>query len=106
MARLRLRTPLDLFMEEFKEIRCRVSGRVQMVMFRDFVKRKARPLDIAGTVENKDDGTVFVIAQGKEENLKKFIEHLRKGPFLARVARADVEWPEPQGHFQGFEILY
>lgn len=77
-----------------------------MVMFRDFVQRKARALDVVGTVENKDDGTVSVIAQGLEENLQKLIEHLHKGPFLARIARVDVEWHEPAGKFQGFKIIY
>lgn len=90
----------------FKEIRARVGGRVQMVMFRDFVQRKARALNISGTVLNKDDGTVAIVAQGSEENLRTLIEHLHKGPFLARVARVDVEWREPKEHYVGFKILY
>lgn len=77
-----------------------------MVMYRDFVQRKARALGITGTVENKEDRSVFVVAQGTEENLQKLIEHLHKGPFLARVARVDVEWREPRDTFQGFKILY
>ena len=89
-----------------KEIRCKVTGRVQMVMYRDFVQRKARALSISGTVENKEDRTVEVIAQGMEENLEKFVELLHKGSFLARVAQVDVEWREPKEKFQGFKILY
>lgn len=95
-----------MFIAERKEIRCSVSGRVQMVMFRDFAKRKARALNIMGTVENREDRTVFIVAQGTEENLKKLIEHLHKGPFLAHVARVDVEWGEPKENFQEFKIVY
>ncbi len=89
-----------------KEIQCKISGRVQTVMFRDFVQRKARGLSLAGTVENKEDGSVCVIAQGDEETLNKLIEHMHKGPFLARVLRVDVIWREPSQKFQNFQILY
>mgnify|MGYP001584867242 FL=1 len=77
-----------------------------MVMFRDFVTRKARGLSLAGTVENREDGSVCVIAQGDEEKLRKLIEYLHKGPFLARVLRVDVVWGEISQKFQGFTILY
>lgn len=77
-----------------------------MVMFRDFVQRKARGLDLSGTVQNLENGTVKVIAQGSEENLEKFIEHLHKGPFLARVMNVSVEWGEPIEKLSGFKIVY
>jgi len=77
-----------------------------MVMFRDFIQRKARGLDLSGFVENKGDGSVHTIVQGREENLEKFIEHLHKGPFLAKVARVAVEWREPKETFSGFKIKY
>ena len=89
-----------------KEIECRVAGKVQVVMFRDFVHRKARSLNIVGEVENMDDRSVRVLAQGEEVNLEKLIEHLHKGPFLARVVRVDVVWREPQDQFAYFKIVY
>lgn len=89
-----------------KEIHCRVHGKVQMVMFRDFVARKARSLGIVGTVDNLPDFSVEVIAQGEEDALEKLIEHLHKGPFLARVLRVDVAWREPTDDFKGFKIVF
>lgn len=77
-----------------------------MVMFRDFIQRKARTLALRGTVENLQNGSLEVIAQGKEENLETLIEHLNKGPFLARVLRVDVDWREPSKKFEGFKIIY
>ncbi|MCW9054827.1 MAG: acylphosphatase [Candidatus Pacebacteria bacterium] len=91
---------------ENQEITCKITGKVQMVMFRDFVQRHARSLGIRGTVENLDDGSVEVVAQGSEDKLKKLIEHLHKGPFLARVLRVDTRWREPSGEFDSFSILY
>ena len=49
-----------------KRLECQVFGRVQLVMFRDFVTRKARARGIVGTVKNNPDGSVSVVAQGDE----------------------------------------
>jgi len=57
-----------------KEIECTITGKVQMVMFRDFIQRKARALNISGTVENGEDGSVRVVAQGDEKSLQTFID--------------------------------
>ena len=89
-----------------QEIECSVSGKVQMVLFRDFVQRKARALGACGFVENLEDGSVRVVAQGEKETLEKLIEHLNKGPFLAQVAYVKVVWKEPGEHFVGFKIHY
>lgn len=89
-----------------KEIECHIIGKVQMVMFRDFIQRKARGLGVVGTVENMDDRSVLVVAQGPEDSLEKLIEHFHKGPFLARVLRVDVDWREPTENFSGFKIVY
>ena len=56
-----------------------------MVMFRDFVMRKARKLRITGHVENLRDNSVLVTAEGEELALKQFVEDLHKGPILSRV---------------------
>ena len=89
-----------------QEIKCIINGKVQMIMFRDFIKKKAQTLGIVGTVENLGDGTVEVIAQGKKEKLEKLIGYLHKGPFLARVIRVDTKWREPKESFTGFTIVY
>ena len=45
----------------------RVWGSVQGVGFRFFTQQLAIQLDICGTVQNKMDGSVFVVAQGEEK---------------------------------------
>lgn len=88
------------------EIKVIVTGRVQMVMFRDFAQRHARVLGLQGTVRNGEDGSVEVIAQGERKDLETLVEVLRKGPVLARVVRVGVEWREPANSFDGFRIIY
>ena len=89
-----------------QEIKCIITGRVQVVMFRDFTKRKAQTLNIVGTVRNVDDGSIEVIAQGYKEELEEFVTYLEKGPPLAHVAHVDVVWRESKEKFDGFMIVY
>jgi len=96
----------------FLEFYAKVYGRVQGVGYRYFVKEKAQSLDIFGYVKNLEDGTaslagsrqVEVLAQGKEENLQKLIEELKKGPFLARVDKLDLVFRKPLNIFYNFRI--
>jgi acylphosphatase len=89
-----------------KRLESLVSGRVQMMMFRDFVTRNARPLGLMGTVRNNPDGTVSVVAEGEEVKLKELLDIIRKGSLLARVDGATEKWSEPLGNFTTFDILY
>ena len=50
----------------------RVWGRVQGVGFRFFTQQLAIQLDICGTVQNKMDGSVFVVAQGEKKSRRSF----------------------------------
>jgi acylphosphatase len=89
-----------------KEFRAVVRGRVQMVMYRDFAQRKARRLNIAGTVKNLPDKTVEIFAQGEEKDLEKYVKKLNRGSILSRVKGVEVEWKEPSSAFEGFNIIY
>ena len=87
------------------EICARVFGRVQMVMFRDFSRRKAKTLGVRGQVKNMPDGSVEVVAQGEKNVLIEFIEELRRGSIFSRVEKVDVLWREPSKEFNEFSII-
>lgn len=89
-----------------KRVECRITGRVQIVMFRDFTKRAARRLGLTGFVKNDSDGSVAVVAEGEESDLHAFLIKLEKGPLLARVDRVERVWKESVGDFLDFRIVY
>ncbi len=62
-----------------------VSGRVQGVGFRYYVYEAARALGLTGITRNQPDGSVWVEAQGPEEDLQELEQKLWKGPFLSHV---------------------
>jgi len=89
-----------------KQIILKIYGRVQMVMYRDSARRKAKKLDLTGWVMNKSDGTVELIAEGKEESLKELIDWCYNGSILAKVNKIDVNWQEATSQFEKFKIKY
>ena len=89
-----------------QEMRAKVYGRVQMVMFRDFTTRKARGLQLVGYVHNLPDGSVEVVAQGERAALEKLLERLHEGSILSKVERVEVAWAAPTQEFRNFSIKY
>jgi acylphosphatase len=75
----------------------RVTGRVQGVGFRFFVRIRAEELHLSGSVANRPDRSVRVEAEGPKSALDALIDDLRQGPPAARVERVDVEWVPPRG---------
>ncbi len=88
-----------------QEIEGIVTGKVQNVGFREFVSRHARSLWLQGFVQNQGVGELKVVAQGSKENLEKLVQHLYKGPFLARVRDVQVVWREPTEKYTDFSIV-
>ena len=83
-----------------------VSGRVQLVMYRDFATRKARGLGLVGEVENLSDGTVRVIAEGEQTKLETYVQKLWKGSLLSRVEDVTVTYVPAKGDYTYFDITY
>ena len=89
-----------------KRLSCEISGRVQLVMFRDFVRRSALTHPLTGTVENLKNGNVYVVAEGEEEALNLFLSDLKKGPIFSKVTNIETKWLNYTGEFKDFTIIF
>lgn len=89
-----------------RQVECIISGRVQGVLYRDFVRRKARHLGLVGMVENLPDKTVHVIAEGDESELKRLVEYLKRGNIFSRVDAVEEKWGNAEQAFSDFQIAY
>ncbi len=90
-----------------RRFRAVVRGIVQGVGFRYFVIRSARSVNgVTGFVRNLRDGSVEVVAEGPAESLEILLRDLHKGPPGAVVETVSVEWGEPTGSFQTFELRW
>lgn len=75
-----------------------VTGRVQGVGFRHWVVRTAHELGLDCQVRNREDGSVFIEAEGEEPRLQALFDRCRTGPPLARVASVERD----QGPVRGY----
>lgn len=89
-----------------KELVLRISGKVQGVFFREFVHDTAEKLGIVGCVSNEKDGSVRVVAQGYEAQLKTLIKEVEKGTELSEITFVNVVWQKELSEtFSYFDIV-
>ena len=77
-----------------KQLHIHVSGFVQGVGFRIFVRNKARKLGITGWVRNLSDGRVEALVQGEEEKLEELLKHVHRGSYFSQVKNVLVKEEE------------
>lgn len=63
-----------------KAVMVRVGGVVQRVGYRRFVLDAAQEMGISGYVRNERDGSVTILAQGDEGQLKAFMDRIKAPP--------------------------
>ena len=88
-----------------KAVRVRVTGKVQGVFYRVWVKRKATELGITGWVRNVDEGNVEMLFQGEKDAVDEMLQQCREGSRSASVVNVDVELVQADKAIEGFEIL-
>jgi len=74
--------------------RLAISGRVQGVGFRAFVKRQADKLAVDGFVRNREDGTVEALVAGEDRTVEALIALCRQGPLASKVEQVQVSEAE------------
>jgi len=91
--------------KQIRTLRIIIKGKVQGVGFRFFLRQKALLLGINGYAMNKNDGSLEVIAQSRDNNaLKKFVLECKRGPMLAVIEDVVVEEINETRGYEGFNI--
>ncbi|MDO8577114.1 MAG: acylphosphatase [Candidatus Daviesbacteria bacterium] len=81
----------------------KIYGLVQGVFFRASAKEQADKLKLTGFAKNMPDGSVYIEAEGEENNLDKFVKWCNSGPMMARVEKVVVA-ENSLKNFSQFEI--
>jgi acylphosphatase len=71
-----------------------ITGHVQNVFYRDWLKEQADALGVDGWVRNRSDGSVEAVVQGPREMVETIIARARQGSPASRVddvAASDAE---------------
>ena len=83
-----------------------VSGQVQGVGFRYFVKEKALACQLTGWVRNRANRKVEMEVEGDTDQLEIFIDFLKIGNGYSRVVQLNRTEIAPIRNFTSFQIRY
>lgn len=76
-------------MSQPSSLKIMVSGRVQRVGYRAYLKKAAQKLGVVGYAKNQMDGRVEIIASAEPLVLDEFMLHIQRGSISAEVKHID-----------------
>lgn len=82
-----------------------ITGKVQGVWFRDFVRKAANNLELCGRVKNNPDGSVSAVVEGEEDVIGRLIDKIKIGSPLSKIEDVQVNWQPFENKFNSFKIL-
>jgi acylphosphatase len=88
-----------------KSVRLYITGTVQGVFFRGFVKENAERYNVKGFVRNLEDGRIEIFLEGNANDVNKMIELCKKGPKHSIIKKVE-EKPERFQDMKGFKVLH
>jgi acylphosphatase len=81
-----------------------VTGRVQGVWYRAFVREQAAAKGVTGWAKNQADGSVDVMLCGENNAVQQVLSTLKEGPPLSEVAKVShglLPWQQYDGFITG-----
>lgn len=87
-----------------KQLHIYVSGFVQGVGYRRFLRSEAKKRGLTGWVTNLSDRRVEAVIQGPEPLLQELVRICEKGPFLSEVKDVSFDWEESTIQYPAFTI--
>lgn len=90
-----------------------ISGFVQGVGYRQFVRRNAQELGLVGWIKNlPGEGQggrgqkVEAVFQGEKAKIDQMVLLCRKGPFLSEVKNVEIFWEESIEVYTDFVVVF
>ena len=81
-----------------------MTGSVQGVFFRQFIKEHADKNNVKGYTRNLEDGRVEIFIEGDKEKVDNMVSICKRGPKHASIRNIE-EKPESFQDFKEFNIL-
>ena len=87
-----------------KAIRLYITGSLQSLFFRQFIKQHAEKYKIKGFMRNREDGRTEIFIDGTAEDVNAMVAICKKGPKHATI-RSVEEKEERLQDFKEFKLL-
>ncbi|WP_105382796.1 acylphosphatase [Neorhizobium alkalisoli] len=90
--------------DEYEAVLVRITGKVQGVSYRVWVRDEAVQLGLTGWVRNEADGSVAALIVGPGSAVSSMIERFWHGPSAAAVSDVETQRTELAERPSGFRI--
>ena len=87
-----------------KRVTLKISGMVQGIGYRYLSQKEAKKRGFSGYVCNMPGGGVELVAEGREPDLKNFIQWCYNGVGPAEVQKIETSWSNATGEFNDFSM--
>lgn len=88
-----------------KSVRLYISGVVQGIFFRVYIKEHAEKNNVKGFIRNLEDGRIEIFLEGEIDDVERMIELAKQGPKHAQIKKVDIKEERFQD-FKTFKILH
>lgn len=88
-----------------KTILASVHGNIHGVGFKAYIERCALEFNISGYVQNEEDGTMTIKANGEDRQIMAFMDKVKSGNGFSVVDFIAIEVLEPE-NLCDFKVIY
>lgn len=89
-----------------KRVTLKIFGLVQGIGYRYSARKEAKKRGFTGYVINHSDGSIKIVAEGEEQDLKDFIQWCYNGVGPAVVQKIEDRWSNATSEFSDFVIRF
>ena len=87
-----------------RSIRLYITGNLQSIFFRNFIKENAEKFNIKGFLRNLEDGRIEIFIEGNSEEVESMSAICKRGPKYSQIRKVE-EKEEKFQDFKEFKIL-
>jgi len=81
-----------------------ITGNLQSLFFKEFIKQCAKEANIKGFLRILEDARVEILVEGDVDNVQKMIDLCSKGPKYAQIRNVEIK-DERFQDFKDFKVL-
>jgi len=87
-----------------KAVRLTITGNLQSLFFKEFIKENALKNQVNGFLRNLENGKIEIFLEGQDANVESMIQVCSKGPKFAQIRNIDQKEERLQD-FKDFKVL-
>lgn len=88
-----------------KSVRLYISGAIQAIFYKAFIKENAERYNVKGFIRHLEDSRIEIFLEGNPQEVNKLIDLAKKGPRHTEIKNFEIK-PEKFQGFKTFKVLH